>query len=245
MLLAVFWSPNSIYLVAPRVLAFPHWILHLRPTWQRKGISKEDVVRDILGAMSRSGVCFSRSRFIGQDRVAWPTSLPGMWEVEFVEPVAAPTPPITIRFHMDTHLAALFLGLHHPRALFPAQIYLSVSCPLTSASCLSMPLVIPLPPETWLFCFVFFGHPSFPWLNCPLPGSLPSLPQLGPILWAISAPQFGLLRKLTHSPRDQCHSRLQTSNPATLKAWPPLPTGHPVTTQFPQTPSATCQSSSF
>lgn len=95
--------------------------------------------------------------------------------MEFVEPVAAPTPPITIRFHMDTHLAALFLGLHHPRALFPAQIYLSVSCPLTSASCLSMPLVIPLPPETWLFCFVFFGHPSFPWLNCPLPGSLPSL----------------------------------------------------------------------
>lgn len=177
--------------------------------------------------------------------------------MEFVEPVAAPTPPIAISFHVDTSGCALPWPSITPepcsqfRVLFPVQNYLSVSCPLTSASCLSMPLVIPLPPETcgfffWTSLLSLVESPTsqlapFPYTASSYLGWDQSCePSLPPSLGC-----HGLLRKLTHSTRDQCHSRLQTSNPAPLKAWPALPTGHSVTTQFPQTPSATCQSSSF
>lgn len=127
-----------------------------------------------------------------------------------------------------------FLVLHHSQSLVPSSGLL-ISIPSSDLSILSlMPPVIPLPPETWFFWTSLLSLVESPTSQpAPFPHTLSSYLSLDQSCEPSVLPSLGcqgLLRKIRHSPRDQCHSRFQNSNPATLRAWPALATGNSVTT---------------
>lgn len=127
------------------------------------------------------------------------------------------------------------LVLHHSQSLVPSSELL-VSIPSSDLSILSLHApCYPTSSRDLIFWPPLLSLVELPTSQpAPFPHTSSSCLSLDQSCEPSLLPSLGcqgLLRRITHNPRDQCHSRFQNSNPATLKAWPALPTGHSVTTQ--------------
>lgn len=151
----------------------------------------------------------------------------------------SPRPPIANSSHVDSSWCALHPSslVVTPWVLFSVQTYTSVSYPLTSASCLSTPLIALLPPETsvldiflqssLLLSLVSFLPSPNP-LNCCLPRPLTSLTPCPPTSARTNPTSHLTPRHWPPRAAEKVHTQSQGSVPfqipdlhlsSALKAW--------------------------